>query len=49
MTAGVCVVSERSPCNAHDLLTHVGRISVGYYDIGTVAAKINKRYLGKTD
>lgn len=34
---------------AYDLLTHVGRISVGYYDIGTVAAKISKRYLDKTD
>ncbi len=31
---------------AYDLLTHVGRISVGYYGIGTVAAKIDKRYLG---
>ena len=30
---------------AFDLLTHVGQISVGYYAIGTVAAKINKRYL----
>ena len=30
---------------AYDILTHVGRISVGYYDIGTVAAKIDKRYL----
>jgi acetamidase/formamidase len=30
---------------AYDLLTHVGRISVGYYAIGTVAAKIGKRYL----
>ncbi|MGE3820030.1 MAG: acetamidase/formamidase family protein [Isosphaeraceae bacterium] len=30
---------------AYDLLTHVGRISVGYYGIGTVAAKIQKRYL----
>lgn len=30
---------------AYDLLTHVGQISVGYYGIGTVAAKINKRYL----
>jgi acetamidase/formamidase len=32
---------------AYDLLTHVGRISVGYYAIGTVAAKIDKRYLGR--
>jgi amidase len=30
---------------AYDLLTHVGRISVGYYGIGTVAAKVEKRYL----
>jgi amidase len=30
---------------AYDLLTHVGQISVGYYGIGTVAAKIGKRYL----
>ncbi len=30
---------------AYDLLTHVGRISVGYYAIGTVATKIAKRYL----
>ncbi len=30
---------------AYDLLTHVGQISVGYYGIGTVAAKINSRYL----
>ena len=30
---------------AYDILTHVGRISVGYYGIGTVAAKIEKHYL----
>jgi acetamidase/formamidase len=30
---------------AYDLLTHVARISVGYYAIGTVAAKIEKRCL----
>ncbi len=30
---------------AYDLLTHVGQISVGYYGIGTVAAKVNKGYL----
>ena len=30
---------------AYDLLTHVARISVGYYGIGTVAAKVEKRYL----
>ncbi len=33
---------------AYDLLTHVGRISVGYYAIGTVATKIEKRYLGSS-
>lgn len=33
---------------AYDLLTHVGRISVGYYGMGTVAAKIDKRYLAGT-
>jgi acetamidase/formamidase len=32
---------------AYDILTHVGRISVGYYGIGTVATKIEKRYLGE--
>ena len=32
--------------HAYDLLTHVGQISVGYYGIGTVAAKIQKHYLG---
>jgi len=31
---------------AYDLLTHAGQISVGYYAFGTVAAKIEKRYLG---
>ena len=30
---------------AYDILTHVGRVSVGYYAIGTVAAKIARRYL----
>lgn len=30
---------------AFDLLTQVGRISVGYYGIGTVATKVAKRYL----
>ena len=30
---------------AYDLLTHVGEISIGYYDSGTVAAKVDKRYL----
>ncbi len=30
---------------AYDLLTHAGQVSVGYYDIGTVATKIDKSYL----
>ena len=30
---------------AYDLLTHVARISVGYYAIGTVGVKLEKRYL----
>jgi acetamidase/formamidase len=30
---------------AYDLLTHVGQISVGYYGLGTVAAKVAKQYL----
>jgi acetamidase/formamidase len=30
---------------AYDLLTHVGRASIGYHGIGTVAAKVEKRYL----
>lgn len=30
---------------AFDLLTHVARMSVGYFPIGTVGAKIEKRYL----
>ncbi len=29
---------------AYDLLTHVAQLSIGYYGIGTVAAKISKRY-----
>ena len=32
---------------AYDLLTHVAQISVGYYAIGTIAAKVAKRYLGQ--
>jgi len=32
---------------AYDILTHVAAISVGYYAIGTVAAKIAKQYLNK--
>jgi acetamidase/formamidase len=30
---------------AYDILTHVAKISVGYYGIGTVATKIAKEYL----
>ncbi len=30
---------------AYDVLTHVGRISIGYYGIGTVGTKIEKKYL----
>jgi len=30
---------------AYDLLTHVASLSIGYYAIGTVAAKVAKRYL----
>jgi acetamidase/formamidase len=30
---------------AYDLVTHVGRVSLGYYASGTVAAKIEKKYL----
>jgi len=30
---------------AYDLLTHAGQISVGYFGIGTVAAKVAKKYL----
>jgi acetamidase/formamidase len=32
---------------AYDLLTHVGRISVGYYAFGTVGAKVAKRFLSR--
>jgi acetamidase/formamidase len=32
---------------AYDLLTHVARMSIGYYGIGTVAAKIARRYLSQ--
>jgi acetamidase/formamidase len=31
---------------AYDLLTHVGRLSIGYFALGTVAAKVEKKYLG---
>ncbi|MCA9168479.1 MAG: acetamidase/formamidase family protein [Planctomycetales bacterium] len=34
---------------AYDLLTHVGKISVGYYAIGTVGAKIAKHYVELAD
>jgi amidase len=30
---------------AYDLLTHVAQLSIGYYAIGTVAAKIERKYL----
>jgi hypothetical protein len=30
---------------AYDLLTHVARISVGYFALGTVAVKVGKGYL----
>ena len=30
---------------AYDLLTHVGEVSIGYYAVGTAAAKVAKRYL----
>ena len=30
---------------AYDLLTHVGKISIGYYQSGSVGAKVAKRYL----
>ena len=32
---------------AYDILTHVARTSMGYYGLGTMAAKIEKRYLEK--
>jgi acetamidase/formamidase len=32
---------------AYDVLTHVGRISVGYYDGGAVAVKIAREYVSK--
>lgn len=34
---------------AYDLLTHAGQISVGYYGIGTVAAKVPRRYVESGD
>jgi acetamidase/formamidase len=30
---------------AYDLLTHVARLSIGYYAIGTVGVKVEKRYV----
>lgn len=33
---------------AYDLLTHVGRLSVGYFGLGTVAAKVERRYLTRS-
>jgi acetamidase/formamidase len=32
---------------AYDLLTHAGRISIGYYASGAVGVKVEKRYLLK--
>ncbi len=32
---------------AYDLLTHVAQLSIGYYGLGTVAAKVGKRYLNQ--
>ncbi|HEX3727512.1 MAG TPA: acetamidase/formamidase family protein [Pirellulales bacterium] len=32
---------------AYDLLTHVGRLSIGYHAIGTVAAAVAKEYLNR--
>jgi acetamidase/formamidase len=32
---------------AYDLLTHVARLSIGYYAIGTVAAKVSKEMAGR--
>jgi amidase len=31
--------------DAYDLLTHVGRLSVGYYGSGTIGAKIDRRFV----
>jgi acetamidase/formamidase len=33
---------------AYDLLTHVGELSIGYYALGTVAAKIRKDYVTRS-
>ena len=33
---------------AYDLLTHVGRLSIGYYGSGTVGAKIERRYVERS-
>jgi amidase len=32
---------------AYDLLTHVARVSVGYYPFGTIAVKVGKEYLAR--
>ena len=32
---------------AYDLLTHVAKLSIGYYGIGTVAAKVAKEFVAK--
>ncbi|MEK6260895.1 MAG: acetamidase/formamidase family protein [Planctomycetota bacterium] len=34
--------------DAYDLLTHVGRLSVGYYGSGTIGAKVEKRYVERS-
>jgi len=34
---------------AYDLLTHVARVSIGYYAIGTVAVKVSKTYLNRAN
>ena len=31
---------------AYDLLTHVAKISVGYYALGTVAVRVGKEFIG---
>lgn len=32
---------------AYDLLTHVGQISVGYYDGGSIGVKVDKQYINR--
>ena len=34
--------------DAYDILTHVGRLSVGYYGSGTIGAKIERRFVERT-